>query len=555
MAARPGSMAAGPAGGVALPGMTGEHDSVPPGPPGCGGESSQSPSWIFSNTRDPRDRVPFPLWSFTPPGFCVTAGRALTSMGSPLDAGRRIAGLLGYNPGPGLYSRMTRAVEGMPKVIRTQELPGLLRKYPEGVPGWEVASVAPALEGVQSIPRQDLLDLIQQHSPAYTHGELLLQGKMEPRPLIRPEGFFLGASPGQLTGMRPLGRGVPVGDTKFQDYGQGGDNYGELLLVQPGADGTAFGSHWNALPGGMLRARAANSAVAHARFDTHGDALRINELQSDLGIHNRKAREAMADFIAGQPVATQRPSPELPFPLEDAWADILIKRLALEAARGGHRAIEVASPRAIADKVGGNIDNYEHFYGKVVPGAIERLGRKMGGLVEDSPPAAAPGYNALAEKIAETFPAGLNENDNLIDAVSHIVRDTPGPGDALRHAVQGLEHAYVMHPSDVGGNAEFLYSQIQRSLMARGESAEDAARLAASQMPRILRMAEDNARRRAAYTRLRALGEDQEQLPKFRQYRAVNPGRRYIMSDEMRKRILEGGIGLSVLGGLSAQEE
>lgn len=54
---------------------------MPPGPPGDGGESSQSPSRIFSHLRDPRDRVPFRPWSLTPPGFCVTAGWALTSMG------------------------------------------------------------------------------------------------------------------------------------------------------------------------------------------------------------------------------------------------------------------------------------------------------------------------------------------------------------------------------------------------------------------------------------------------------------------------------------------
>lgn len=499
-------------------------------------------------------------------------------------AGRAIAGLLGYNPGPGIYSRLERAIEGMPANVRVQELPGLLKRYKEGVPGWELKAtdLDSTIAGRDVVPRDELLAAVRERSPVHTHGEIILGGT--------PQMQTVTAGPDWLTTTtrRPdyqhpdtgkvsrLGEGISHGEPRYRDYGQGGEDYAELLLHQPGPRLPDYGSHWDG---------DTPNAVAHARFDTHGDALRINELQSDLGIHNRKVREAAENYKGPPPQLPSEPDSHyldrvqeqgyvmqigddgewqwvndpkkqgLPFPLEDAWTELLIKRLALEAARKGHRAIEVASPRAIADKVGGNIDNYEHFYGKVVPGAIERLGRKMGGLVEDSPPAAAPGYNALAEKIAETFPAGLNENDNLIDAVSHIVRDSLGPGNALRHAVQGLEYAYWMHPGDVGGNADFLYSQIQRALVSRGESAEDAARLASAQMPRILRMAEDNAKRRAAYTKLRALGEDQEQLPKFRQYRAINPGRRYIMSDEMRRRLIEQGVGASLLAPLLMQGE
>lgn len=437
----------------------------------------------------------------------------ITLMADPVTSIRR---LISYNPGPGLYSRMSRAVERMPNVIRTQELPGLLRKYPEGVPGWEVSAVAPALEGVQSIPRQDLLELIQQHSPAYTHGELLLQGKMAPRPLILPEGFFRGVSPGQLTGMRPLGRGVAVGDTKFQDFGQGGDNYGELLLVQPGADGQEFGSHWGALPGGMLRVRAANSAVAHARFDTHGDALRINELQSDLGIHNRKQREMR---LEGVPDAR---GDGLPFPLEGAWADILIKRIALEAARGGHRAIEIASPRAIADKVAGNIDNYEHFYGKVVPGAIERLGRKMGGVVDDTglerPNTLSPyfkeamyGYSHLDE-LTSDLPRGA-----ITGPYGNLLASFQVP-EAQEWAMRGMFERLSAHvgPEEAGRRLNELFLHAQRH-----HAADMAVRLEAKTTPAG----------------------------------STDVPRRYIMSDEMRRRILQQGIGLGVLGGMASEQD
>ena len=57
MAAGSGTLPGGPTGGAALPGMTGEHDSMPPGPPGDGGESSQSPAPIFSTLRVLRDRL------------------------------------------------------------------------------------------------------------------------------------------------------------------------------------------------------------------------------------------------------------------------------------------------------------------------------------------------------------------------------------------------------------------------------------------------------------------------------------------------------------------
>ena len=57
MADQPGRGAAGLRRGAALPCLTGEHDTMPPGPPGGGGESSQSPAPILKKTRVLRDRL------------------------------------------------------------------------------------------------------------------------------------------------------------------------------------------------------------------------------------------------------------------------------------------------------------------------------------------------------------------------------------------------------------------------------------------------------------------------------------------------------------------
>lgn len=470
------------------------------------------------------------------------------------DGGRVIAGLLGYNPGPGLYSRMSRAVEQMPKVIRTQELPGLLRKYPEGVPGWEVKAVAPALEGVESIPRQDLLDLIQQHSPAYTHKEVVLGGK--PQQVFQPE-YYVGETPslaGDLIAdfqrrQSPLGAGVSHGVARYRDYGQGGDNYSEVLLLQPNALGEQFSSHWH----GQSGAPGVRAAVAHARFDTHGDALRINELQSDLGIHNRKIREIengpnvtarYGDQVyATDDMGVERPiDPQLPFPLEDAWADILIKRLALEAARGGHRAIEVASPRAIADKVGGNIDNYEHFYGKVVPGAIERLGRKMGGMTPD---ASGPELVRRGYTVPEARQAAEDALGDLIAKADGYVGSGRGKGQVSSASMVEDVAAAMRLGADPTKPAVQLRDHLVSLAMENGYPPQAAKTLVNNFMPQLMSDAGNVAALANTHTRLWLLHKV-DKVPE-----PLNPpGRRYVMSDEMRRRILQQGIGLGVLGPL-----
>jgi len=439
-----------------------------------------------------------------------------------------VAGYLPYNPGPGIYSRLERAIEQMPENVRVQELPGLLRRYKDGVPGWELkaTNLDEVIAGRDVVPRAELIARVQEASPVYTAREVVLAdgGPViadQPHPaLINFAGEpLLDDIPVYQDEASALGRGVRHGDPKYGDYGQGGEEYAEILLTQPGAREHEFGSHWR---GAATNSTDANKdAVAHARFDTHGDALRINELQSDLGIHNRKAREAAAQAAPAEEWDLNfYPKNEvaLPFPLEDAWADILIKRLALEAAQKGHRAIEVASPRAIADKVGGNIDNYEHFYGKVVPGALERLGRKMGGLTEEMP--AHTGWTL------EPWDKELSPLRN------QAMQAIPDRADG---AYRNLVNSYMTNegPEVIANRA--------------AELAERATPVYANDMPRIVFLAEREAAARRAWMEARKEMQFTDGVKP--------PAKRYLMSDEMRRRLIQQGVGASLLAPLLLQEE
>jgi hypothetical protein len=478
----------------------------------------------------------------------------MANLGRVDEAGRAIAGLLTYNPGPGIYSRLERAIEAMPENVRVQELPGLLKRYKDGVPGWELKAtdLDSIIAGRDVVPRSELLARVQESSPVYTHKEVVLTEspptrKLASFPEYDPQGNIV-TPPGETTlpeyqdFASSIGRGVGHGETKYADYSQGGDDYTEILLTQPGARASDYGNHWRRY--GMQSADAAEDAVAHARFDTHGDALRINELQSDLGIHNRKAREAMADFVEGQPIATQRPAPELPFPLEDSWSDLLIKRLALEAARKGHRAIEVASPRAIADKVGGNIENYEHFYGKVVPGALERLGRKMGGLVDDS--------DAATVLAASRVRGDGTESAAMLDRIVGLT-DLP---DVDGTKFSGLRMAAERLLGDLGtvtyqeGKRGEGWNMVSDFAAMKNNIANNLSAVVGPQrMNEMYLRANEIAAAHAARRHADNMVTDTPLPP------SLNPaGRRYLMSDEMRRRLIESGVGASVLAPLLMQE-
>jgi hypothetical protein len=454
-------------------------------------------------------------------------GAAQGALNAGRDVLRAISGqspvpLLTYNPGPGIYSRLERAIEAMPEAVRTQELPGLLKRYKDGVPGWELKAtdLDSVIAGRDVVPREELLARVKERSPVYTHKEIVLGGS----PQYVPDAFDTMAPEYKVShvGEHPIGAGRPAGGPKYDVYGQGGEDYSEILLLQPSVQHHpgGFGSHW----GGHPDVPKTNQAVAHARFDTHGDALRINELQSDLGIHNRKMREEAAQAAEilrerGAPLGALAQPNDLPFPLEDAWADLLIKRMALEAARKGHRAIEVASPRAIAGKVGGNIDNYEHFYGKVVPGALERLGRKMGGLVVDAP-------STHSGWTLEPWDKELSPLRN------QAMQAIPSRADG---AYRNLVNSYITNegPEVIAKRA--------------AELAEMATPAYANDMPHMVFLAEREAAARRAWMEARREMQFSDGAPP--------PAKRYLMSDEMRRRIIQQGIGASVLAPLLMQDE
>ena len=452
-----------------------------------------------------------------------------------IAAGRRIAGLIGHSPGPGIYSRMQRAVEAMPEMVRAEELPGLIRRHKEGVPGWELKAVdLPSLyEGRTAVPREELLRAVQERSPLYTHGEVVLA----------ENGPIADGIPEYQESASTIGQGVMHGDPKYKDFGQGGENYTEILLAQPGARNFDYGNHWTDAATNSTYANL--DAVAHARFDRHGDALRINELQSDLGIRNRQLREQQAkmfDAIGESDfIEYSSPDPSKPFPLEDAWLDLLIKRLALEAARGGYRAIEIASPRSIADKVGGNIDNYEHLYGKVVPGALERLGRKMGGLTEEG----TSNQNAIAATGKEEPWADVyTEINRLTGGLPVNFEDDYAPhvnylADILTGATEDGDPAF---------EASRFYEMLVRDAVANGADSDAAAREIGLAMPRLARSIENAAVRDNDEFRA-------SQMRRWEKRQTSPPGRRYLMSDEMRRNILRNGIPASVLGAAALSNE
>jgi hypothetical protein len=472
-------------------------------------------------------------------------GAAQGALSAGKDVLRAISGqspvpLLTYNPGPGIYSRLERAIEAMPEAVRTQELPGLLKRYKDGVPGWELKAtdLDSVIAGRDVVPREELLARVKERSPVYTHGEVVLRD-----PEMSSAWDDLASAP--AAGPSPIGRGSPEGVTGYADYSQGGKDYTEILLTQPGADGSKFGSHWRQHP----------EAVAHARFDVHDGYLRVNELQSDLGIHNRKSRERAA---SGEPpvpagwadTGNPRSSAELPFPMEDSALEVLLKRLNLYAAQHGLKGVEIASPRAIADKVGGNIENYQHAYGKVAVGNQQRLGRKLGGMAEDVPPDFAK-YDDLQRTYASSL--GREEDDwrNLVDAA--IDRVIPaGRGGRASHqlgpTVRDMERRFGIGggtlPDDARDAAYRMFQVVARQHMGGGanhsQAAAEALRDAMPYLARAVEAGDDS------YMATLAIRDGrQRQSPVI--YRGT-------MSDEMRRRIIEQGIGASVLAPLLMQD-
>lgn len=441
-------------------------------------------------------------------------------------AGRKIAGLLGHTPPAGFYSRMQRAVEAMPEIIQTREIPGLLRKYPEGVPKWEISTVdVPSIVGDRkTIGRQELLDAVQQRSPVFTHGEVML----------RDDDVF------GSNGRDGLGNATrSLGPTYYSDYALGDEggrsDYTELLLFQPGAKGGKdFFSHYDDFP----------EAVAHMRFARHGDEMVLHEIQSDLANENiRRKANAKSGEYDWRNDGPQDSQPQVSFPLADAYNEILIKRLAMEAARNGISDVRFPDPSAVANSVGMSQQSAAHRYGSMLPRAFEKFASKTGGASMLPHPARPPGLAywqnirdargrrfTVAEdaysRIRQLAPSlGVGDADKLAESIY----SASGPaGDLSRREAAGLD----------------LLLRGVRAPWLPSPSEAEAARLSA-EMPSLIRLSEERRLLTESLSRLYGLVKGIEA-------KSVG-GVGYRMSPEMIRNLLERGAPASVLGAAALQ--
>jgi hypothetical protein len=310
-----------------------------------------------------------------------------------------------------------------------------------------------------------------------------------------------------------LGGTEAHGPTRFHDYAEpGAKEYTELVFLQPGF-GRRPGHHWHPdypRPWGAsqeIQQAAGQDAVAHMRMATHGDALRLLESQSDVLNDSIKAG------------ATGEKPPQ--YHMQQAQVEMDIKRLALEAARSGKRAIEIASPESIANRVGMPLEHAQHRYGKVASSELERLGRKMGGLTEDT--SQSINHSDLRSQV-RTEVAEI--------AAEARMRLPPEAHPHYRQLAMAL--ADNMFPSTIMTHARSL-----------ADALDATGRPSANLMPSLMRLAERDAAATNAWSNVRALTPESP---------PTNP-RRYIMSDEMYRRLIEGGVGAAVGAGIMSDDD
>jgi len=479
------------------------------------------------------------------------------------DAVRKIAGYLPYNPGPGIYSRLEKAIEQMPANVRVQELPGLLKRYKDGVPGWELKAtdLDSVIAGRDAVPREELLARVKERSPVYTTREIRLEA---PRPRHIPQEIRTTAlaalRENDYLGFDTLGQAAaavreypdwrhrwevndehiaPIeayrqwhhaddyagrqiggigateahGPTRFHDYAEpGAKDYTELVFLQPGF-GRRPAHHWHPeypkewAANQSVQNAAGNDAVAHMRMATHGDALRLLESQSDVLNDSIKA----GDFGETKP-----------YHMQQAQVEMDIKRLALEAARSGKRAIEIASPESISKSVGMPLEHAQHRYGKVMTSELERLGRKMGGLVEETP-----------QGVEHTDYRSQVRGENAELAAEARMRLPPDAQHTYRMLVNAI--ADNLFPETIMENAKALAGELDAS-----------GRPSTNLMPSFMSLAEREAASMNAWENVRELEPLNVVKP---------PAKRYIMSDEMRRRILTQGIGAAVAAPMMSDDD
>ena len=527
------------------------------------------------------------------------AAKAGENLIRTLKQGDNVAGYLEYKPGPGIYSRLERAVQQLPENVRVQELPGLLKRYKDGIPGWELKAVDldSIVAGRNTVPRDELLAAVRERSPVFTTREVRLsenapadrmtRRKRTPDEILFPAleaiqeadnlGFedtrqalahiraypdwrqrwemtdqeaepvnkyldYLKQQEVERTAPQApiggIGAETPHGITRFHDRKPSdATNYTELVFLQPNAaTGSAQTHHWHGAypqPWGASRDvqnATTRDAVSHMRFADHGDALRLLESQSDL--HNSNIK------------AAKDGKPTKPYSLEQAQAELDAKRLLLEAARTGKSAVEIASPEWISESVGMPLEHAQHRYGKVLASEIERAARKLGGFVE-SP-------IARADETVNTASAIRGAVDDASHSASDFVwgvrRKAPGMGtDLLQDEYDEIVRKMTLmrkagHDEDaldrfLADSYQAAYKAGVRTLtegnMAAG-AAKKQAGLAVGEM----------------IARAKAQSALEASMPAYEPN--SQPGRRWGISDEMRRNIITKGIPAAVMLGTAA---
>lgn len=475
--------------------------------------------------------------------------------------------LLTHRPDPGLYSRLERAVEKLPKEVRIDGLANRLRKSPEGVSSWELGPVMESLFQSEesfgkTIPRNLLLGHVRKASPALTHKESVLHASGPNR--WDSEGMF---------GSGSLGQGPLAGTPEYGGHSEPwSENYREILLQQPNAskisaqpiDGERAGvkwdgGHWGGFP----------DTIAHARIADRGDALRVIELQSDVRNQNISNRPGGDIWDPNK------------FPLYDHYPEVMLKGILLRAAREGKRAIEIPDFGFLERNTGMRPAGVQHVYGGQVPGTLIRAARPLGGLIDAGPqpaPTRLPQALTADQQYRSYLDGGYSdlwmERDAAKQAILRPIYDALPNQDRnsfndWRWSPMGLSAT----PDDIvdslraGGSQISALRRLRANALRQAEAAWatgplDADKFNASReaVERAMPQSADAMQRfqdlMDSLGRVQALYDQYEPLPlrgKTRQ--PVATSRRLVIPDSVRRRIIEGGIGLSVLQGLMAEPQ
>jgi hypothetical protein len=367
-----------------------------------------------------------------------------------------------------------------------QELPGLLKRYKDGIPGWELKAVDldSVIAGRDVVPRDELLAAVRERSPVFTTREVRLSenapaDRMTRRKRTPDEILFpaLGAVEGadnlgfddsmqalasiraypdwrqrwemtdeeaapvnayldylkqqdveRTTPQAPIGgigAETPHGITRFHDLKPDeATNYTELVFLQPNAAPPSQ-HHWHE---SYPQPWGAAQDVQNATTRDAVSHMRFAEHGDAL-----RLLESQSDLHNRNIKAAKDGKPTQPYAMEQSQSELDAKRLLLEAARQGKTAVEVARPDWIAETVGMAEDNARHKYGKVMPADLERVARKLGGFSEAGPvPEAArqpeSGWRFLG-KAAIDLRGEKEAKDNLIKSLVNR-QAMAGIGDA-----------------------------------------------------------------------------------------------------------------------------